>query len=270
MFIYGENEPAGPVLIPQVSHAWLAWQLAEHWGNRRFARPAPRPEVLAAVLLHDAGWSEFDTNPTIDDAGRPHIFNRMPVSEHLAIWRSCVTRTSLHNRYAGLLVAAHFSALAEIKTRDLLEKGDTASARAVQVCRAELLRRQEAWRESLRADARYSNSLVGPGWESNLRLFTLCDRLAVYLCATVPAPFEIEAPTTGSDTTGLRFTAEEHRAWRVRPWPFSGDKVRLQCEGRKLSRLVFESMDEYREMVHGSPVVRLTFTLLRSSTRHDS
>jgi hypothetical protein len=269
MFIHGENDPAGPVLIPQVSHAWLAWQVAEHWGNRRFARPAPRPEVLAAVLLHDSGWTETDAEPSVDRAGQPHIFSRMPVSEHLAIWRSCVSRVSLHCRYAALLVAAHFSALAEVKTKDLLEKGDTASARAVQVCRAELLRRQEAWRESLRSDARYANSLSGPGWDCNLRLFSLCDRISVFLCASMPAPFEVEAPTTGSDTTGLGFTAEDHHAWRVRPWPFAGDKVRLQCEGRKLSRLVFESTDEYREMLLGAPTVRLKFTLLRSSARYE-
>ena len=69
MFLHRERESSGALLIPQSSHAWLAWQLASHWGNRRFVRPAPRAEVLAAVLLHDSGWTEFDTDPGIDSTG---------------------------------------------------------------------------------------------------------------------------------------------------------------------------------------------------------
>ena len=70
------------VLMPQASHAFAAWQIADHWGNRRFARAAPRAEVLAAVLLHDAGWTEFDRRPSVDPHGRIHTFDR-PYGEQL-------------------------------------------------------------------------------------------------------------------------------------------------------------------------------------------
>jgi hypothetical protein len=265
MFIFGEHDASGPLLIPQVSHAWLAWQIAEHWGNRRFARPAPRAEVLAAVLLHDSGWTEFDAAPTIDDEGRPHVFNRMPVVEHLNIWRSSVARAAQHSRYAGMLVAAHYASLAELKTRHLLEKGDTPGARAAESCRAELVRRHQGWRENLRGDARYEHCRGGPGWQSNSGLFALCDRVSVTLCASLPVPFEVEAPTTGGQTTTLTVTAAAAHTYRVRPWPFAGDKVRLQCEGRRVSRLTFGSVHEYREALRTSPTERLTFTLARTS-----
>ena len=48
MFLNDELSPRGPLAIPQASHAWMAWQIARHWGNRRFARPTPAAEVLAA------------------------------------------------------------------------------------------------------------------------------------------------------------------------------------------------------------------------------
>ena len=132
MFIHREGDPAGTYLIPQTSHAWLAWQVAEHWGNRDFARPAPRAETLAAVLLHDCGWTDSDAEPVLDDQGRPQTFNRVPAAEHLAIWRSSVIRCAQTSRYAGLLVAAHFAGMAERKLSDLLERDDTAGARLAQ------------------------------------------------------------------------------------------------------------------------------------------
>ena len=55
MFLFRSTEPAAVLAIPQASHAWLAWQVAQHWGNRRIARPTLRAEVLAAVMLHDSG-----------------------------------------------------------------------------------------------------------------------------------------------------------------------------------------------------------------------
>ena len=54
MFLFREGDPTGTYLIPQASHSWLAWQVAEHWGNRTFVRPAPRAEVLAAVARLEA------------------------------------------------------------------------------------------------------------------------------------------------------------------------------------------------------------------------
>ncbi len=85
MFIYREGDPSGTYLIPQTSHAWLAWQVAEHWGNRNFARPAPRAETLAAVLLHDSGWTESDGAPLLDEGGgRGHL----TACRCRSIWRS--------------------------------------------------------------------------------------------------------------------------------------------------------------------------------------
>ena len=125
MFLHDTGDPARTIAIPQASHAWLAWQLAEHWGNRRFNRPLPRAEVLAAVMLHDSGWNDFDVAPGIDDDGRPKTFDRMDVETHLEIWRKSVGRAALVSRYAGLLVANHFCRMAEVKTADLLSRGDT-------------------------------------------------------------------------------------------------------------------------------------------------
>lgn len=267
MFLFADRSAGSAVLIPQTSHAWLAWQLAEHWGNRRFSSPSPRAEVLAAVLLHDSGWTEFDADPGIDGTGRPRTFDHMPALEHLTIWRSSVRQAAAHARYAGLMVSSHFDRLAARKTRDLLASGDTATARAAESFRAEMQREQAAWREELAVDARYRPFLDGRGWAVNQGLLAACDLVAVHLCAVLPAPFEASAIDATGQTEILTFEPAGDRTLVVRPWPLKGDRVRLQAEGRRVPTTRFASGVELREVLQRAPVERLTFTLVRPSAQ---
>ena len=265
MFLYPNGSSSGAIAIPQASHAWLGWQVAQHWGNRRFARPAPRAEVMAAVMLHDVGWTEFDLDPGIDDRGRPITFDRMPVAEHLDIWRSSVQRAAAFSRYAGLMVAHHFVGLVRNKTSDLLERGDTVSGRAAEAFRAEMDRLQEGWRESLVQDPRYAPFLDGEGWRINIGLLAACDRMSVYLCAALGSPFTLSGRTAQGEGEQIRATRVGAERWRVQPWPLEGDRLKLQVEGRLLGATRFGSREEARHALARAPVVRLNFVLVRPS-----
>ncbi len=265
MFIHREGDQSGTYLIHQTSHAWLAWQVAEHWGNRNFARPAPRAETLAAVLLHDSGWTESDAAPLLDDRGRPRTFDRMPVSEHLAIWRSSVVRSGQYSRYSGLIVAAHFAGMAQRKLGDLLKRNDTGGARLTQSFCAEMERLEESWSEELAIDGRYEPYLAGPAREINSRLLDTCDRISVFLSASLPSPFEVKAQNSSGETEVITFETVDATTWRVHPWPLQGDRQKIHCEGRRLATLDFASVEEFQAAVQHAPTVRLVFTLLRSS-----
>jgi hypothetical protein len=265
MFLHREHDPAGPLAIPQTSHAWLSWQLAAHWGNRQVARPAPRPEVLAAVFLHDGGWTEFDTDPGIDGDGRPVTFDRMPGTQHLDIWRSSVRRAASYSRYAALLVADHFAAMAQRKTSDLLKREDTAGARAVQAFQAEMERLQASWREGLTVDARYQAYLEGPAWQANVRLLEASDALSVYLCGELGASFSTVVSGPSGEPIEIHFESVGEGEWRARPWPLEGEGLRLHCEGRRLGKARFASADALREALARAPVERLTFSVHRPS-----
>lgn len=267
MFLHREHDPSGPYLIPQTSHSWLAWQIAEHWGNRRFARPSPRAEVLAAVLMHDSGWVEYDAVPSLDEHGRPRTFDRMEVGPHLDIWRRCVHHALFVSRYSALLVASHFASLAELKTKDLLDRGDTVSARSVQVFRAEMERLQAGWEEALSADPRYSPSLRGPGREANATLLASCDLASVQLCAGRDEGFTAWAVNPSGSTEEIAFERVGKAVWRLTPWPLEGERIRLQVEGRRLAELRFDSQDRLLAALQSAPVVRLSFTLQRPSAR---
>lgn len=267
MFLHHEHDPSGAYLIPQTSHSWLAWQLAEHWGNRRFARPSPRAEVLAAVLLHDSGWIDYDALPTVDEAGRPRTFDRMEVGPHLDIWRRCVHRASFFSRYSALLVASHFATLAEMKTTDLLSKGDTVAARSVQVFRAEMERLQAGWEEALSADPRYNPALRGTGREANATILASCDRVSVQLCAGREDDFTAWGLNPAGSVEELSFERLGKSVWRVSPWPFEGERLRIQVEGRRLAEVRFDSQERLLAAIQSAPVVRLSFTLQRPSAK---
>jgi hypothetical protein len=190
----------------------------------------------------------------------------MEVATHLDIWRRSVDRVAQHSRYAALLVAQHFAEMAEVKTTDLLERGDTSSARLAESFRAEMERRSAGWEEALGADSRYQDCLRGSRRQSNADLLTLADRISVFLCGSLATDFEVVAPTPAGGFEAVHLTAIDRTHWRVDPWALEGDRVRLQCEGRLLSRTIFRSSEEFHDILQRSPVERLNFTLLRASS----
>jgi hypothetical protein len=265
MFIHRRGDPEANFLIPQTSHAWLAWQVACHWGNRRFVRPAPQAETLAAILLHDSGWVEFEDNPGIDGDGRPRAFDQMPVERHLEIWRSSVHRAAQYSRYAGLLVAWHFSELADAKRRRALEAGETDAAALAEEFASDMSARSEDWRTMLGRDPRYQRFLTGSGWTANTSLIAACDLIALWLCASWPSPFTASAAGPSGAEQTIRFDEISPSTWRVRPWPLQGDQLRVHCEGRRVAASPFAGAEEFREAFDAAPRERLDFTLLRSS-----
>ncbi len=265
MFLHRTSDPATVLAISQTSHAWLAWQVAQHWGNRRIARPALRAEVLAAVLLHDVGWTDFDGDPGVDRDGRPLTFDRMQLAGHLDIWRASVSRAATFSRYAGLLVANRFADLVELKSSSLLERGDTAGGRSAEAFRAEMDRLLASWRESLRMDPRYSPYLEGEPWLVNAGLLEACDKLSVCLCAALGSPFTMTGRSSTSGPERIQVTRLEGSRWKMQPWPLEGDRLKIQVEGVRLGTTRFSSGEELRHALARAPVERLNFTLQRPS-----
>ncbi len=106
---------------------------------------------------------------------------------------------------------------------------------SVQSFGAEMDRLERSWREELGTDARYQPYLEGPGRQVNSRLLDTCDRISVYLCASLPAPFEVWAQNAAGDTEVIGFEMVNDTTWRVQPWPLEGERLTLQCEGRRIA-----------------------------------
>ncbi len=244
----------------------MAWQVARHWGNRRFARPAPAAEVLAAVLLHDSGWTAFDAAPSLDPAGRPRTFDTMETAVHLEIWRESVRRAAQASRYTGLLVADHHRMLATRKVADLEERNDREGVALTRAFADEMAGAVADWEHELAADPRYEHALAGPGRRANALVLAAADRISVWLCAGLPFPFDL--PAVGRDGTGCTVTVRRLGDGRLRldPWPLEGTRAAVHCEARRLPAARFPEPTALHRALAAAPTERLRFELLRPST----
>jgi len=265
------DEASGSHLaISQLSHSWMAWQIARHWGNRRFARPAPLAEVLAAVLLHDSGWATFDGQPSLGPDGRPRTFDSMETAVHLEIWRQSVRLARQTSRYAGLLVADHHRMLAARKLRDLAGRGDRTGVEQTKAFDHEMAANVASLEAELTRDPRYEHALHGPGRRTNALILAAADRLAVWLCAGLPFPIELPATRREGEDRSVAIRELEPGRLRLDPWPMEGSRITVHCEGARLTKTRFANAGELAEALAASSTERLSFQLLRASASGSS
>lgn len=244
----------GCVAIAQSSHAFLAFQVAEHWGNRLTPRPSPLAEVLAAVLLHDVGWDGREEPPRLAEDGRPIAFDTASEADRETVWTASVERAAWRGRYVAYLVSHHVSTLARMGTparwRTFLEGQEAHRARL---------------RTELASDRRYRTTLAADD-AVNRAVVRLADGIGVLLArgaegATVLA----EMPRRGGTSPlAVRHVAE--RTYRLRPWPLIGRRLDLSAEGRLLPTRRFADEASLRDAWRRAAVVRLGWTLLATGT----
>src|SRR3954470_1620563 len=104
--------------IGQLSHSWLAGQLARAWGNDAFGAVEPREDVVLGASQHDIGWARFDLEPRFNpDTGLPRSFLELTLADHLAIWKDAPVYLLSQSLYAALVVSMHGSSLSELRAR---------------------------------------------------------------------------------------------------------------------------------------------------------
>jgi hypothetical protein len=96
------------VLITQPDHARLARDIVAAIRTEPELHAASRETVLFATREHDNGWTEVDSNPTIDpDTGRPCDFIAGPVHVKHELWPRGIRRAAESDPRAGALIAQH-------------------------------------------------------------------------------------------------------------------------------------------------------------------
>jgi hypothetical protein len=248
----------GLIAIAQSAHALLAFQIAEHWGNRFTPRPSPRAEVLAAVLLHDAGWDGREEPLRLADDGRPLAFDTVPSGERETLWDSAVERAAVRGRYVAYLVSHHVSTLAGFGAE---------GAHQGFLARQEALRTR--LREELSSDPRYAEALTAGPDEVNRSVLRLADAIAVSLATghegTVRFP---DLPRRGGSAP-LALSKVAERTYRLRPWPLVGRQLTVTTEGRLLPAQRFRNEASLAAAWREALTVRLSWTLLATGAPSD-
>jgi hypothetical protein len=239
----------GALAVGQLSHAWLAGQLARAWGNARFGVVQPREEIVLGAQQHDIGWALFDLDPAFNrESGLPRNFLELSVGEHLEIWRGAPERLLSQSAYAALVVSLHGRSLSELRALNAPEDApalqkhiDEERDRQAQLCAALGLSQAQASRTQ--------------------RLMWTWDGLSLALCSAW-RPFIAREVPTAAGLIAVELRDREDGTSTLDPWPFGAKRVELRCEARRLGARYSDEAAMRRAFERAEPVT-LTFALVR-------
>ncbi|MEM6701883.1 MAG: DUF3891 family protein [Acidobacteriota bacterium] len=216
------EQERGLEIITQNDHARLAGQILELMPA--LASHPRRDSLILAGHLHDVGWQEIDSAPSVDAQGAPYDFLSQPTTTRLEIWQRSVQRVLDKDRHAGLLVVLHASRL---YTESLRRSSDEA-------VRDELERLNEL-QDALfvELDVTADTARSDYGW------LDLVDLLSLVACNRWTTPLKRQLP----DGTELEICWDGD-ALRLEPLLLAGDTT-LRVPQREFERRSFGESLEY-------------------------
>ncbi|CAN5509327.1 hypothetical protein BH23CHL2_BH23CHL2_17760 [soil metagenome] len=254
------NDDKGLLVITQPSHAWISGQLADCWGNVETGFEPAGPELRIAAEQHDIAWLEWEAYPTLNPAtGLPFAFNELPTLEHLEIWRSATAHALSYGRLPALLISMHGTYLYE-RYHDFAS--DTSDE--VRAARA-FLAREKKFQDRTVAYLSGQRDISQLIIKKERKLVSLWDAISLALCMGIGDRREFSNVPSADEDLTLEFRRSDPVAetFTVDPWPFSGERCRLFCEGRRLDG-TFEDLDDMRRTIWDSPSEFLELTLIPS------
>lgn len=255
-------------LVTQYEHGALAGELAERWGNDRFAMP---PDPLATALTiaaahHDDGWRELDDLPAHNpEAGRPAHFLELPLERTAPPYGRGVDSVYARDRLAGALVHGHWTGLYSGRWGLQSRSGPVPHPIAEAVVAEGEPRRQQALREAWGFEGLRSE-FEAHAWHAYevLQALDVASLALSLLDPAVPSDPDIEPPlltatlwqveqepggrilpTVPTEPLGehldLRFSVPEPGVAAIDPWPFAEPSFAAELPARTLPR---DGLDE--------------------------
>lgn len=232
--------PDGLLVFRQTDHALLSSGFADAWGNEHVPGPPRRPESIAAAARHDDGWAAWELAPRVDGEGRPVDFLRLPVDEHVDLYRHGIGLVEEEDAFAGLVVSLHGERL---YTRPFQPGGTPRIARltdrALDLARdyvdgeehrqerliARLARAHACGREDILTDAEHV-------W----RLLQVWDRLSLMVCLRSPDDLDVRLPTvpTRDGDTTLEVRGSGFGDLLLAPYPFRTQPAHFTIEAAEV------------------------------------
>jgi hypothetical protein len=258
------NEADGQMLlIGQTDHSRLAGQFAAHWGNERFATPAPYDAMTRAAAFHDFGYLRYETSPGYDAASgeTPNFRDIVTDATRLAEYQWCIDWLLGPDPYAATIVSMH---------RTGLWRGRYGAMRHPE----HKMRPQPAEVDAFveRNEARRVETIARHGWDAaalrvNFRLMQTWDLLSLYFSCQAPYDDFIEpVPTSYADADGegvrLTLTPLGDGRIAVDPFPFGTDPCRFQLTARRLAQRAFADESAFRRAYAQAPLEIIEYTLV--------
>lgn len=248
------------ICITQPTHAWVAGQLAQAWGNAVFGVAEPFAAVCTGAEQHDIGWIPWEAAPTLNpDTGFPHSFLEVAPEVHTKLWAGAKHLALPIGRYVALLVSLHGTGLYE---RFTSWQKSSAATRVVEAFLQQEKAFQQQLIDQLGRDPAYQPYVTPEAIVRNQRLVATWDAMSLAICmgVTQSRQFEQVPAATGETTLTLQPIAQDPTQLQVEPWCFRSDAVTVVFEGRILTQ---KASDEQtmRDYLANAPWVTLRATL---------
>jgi hypothetical protein len=232
--------PAGAaaswMLIPQVEHAALAAELAQHWHRLDDGIQQPRDLVVSTIRRHDDGWSSRDAFARVDpSSGVPLDFMEQPVEISNEIWSRSIESLEDLGPLAQLMVAEHF-----LKLRG---GGDSAKTPAG----LRFIRQYRARCTGWRRQTTQSLGLSGTEQDAAINQLSFFDAVSLWLCCRADAtPWTLS--TWGHTALTLSPRSPDRQSLpgivTVAPWPFRSPELVVQVHGRVVAARHYTSPED--------------------------
>ena len=256
------EEASDFLLITQHDHALLAGELAEAFGNERFAPPQPRDSAIRGISLHDCGWPLHDDEPTLSREGKPlDVFESTPQIA-LKVWTASADRAAQQDPYAGLLVSLHVLSLSVFATTQApfahekwdLENGPDKFALTKfqhrEIERQEKLRMQLGLRTDRPTHHKQPQEVTQKKEDQltfNFRLLQAMDLISLCACCTKPPASWTQDLYDRLGGTTLRLAlARDGNDVTVDPWPFSRDAIELKIPVTRIPSQSYATVEDLR------------------------
>lgn len=277
----------GITCVMQYDHGTLAGELAERWGNDRFAAVSERftGALVLAAAHHDDGWRELDDLPAWnEEVGRPAHFLELPLERTVPPYGRGVESVYARDPLAGALVEMHWTGLYSGRWGLQSSGGPVPHPLAEEVVAKGERRRQETLREAWGFEGKRGEFEAG-AWHAyevlqaldvtSLALSlidpseaTAADAEPALLTATLwqveqqPGARILPSVPTGplGEHLDLRFGVTAPGEATIDPWPFAEPSLQLRLPCRRLDsdgRPETEGAAAFRE----APVETIAWTL---------
>ncbi|MCB0128170.1 MAG: DUF3891 family protein [Caldilineaceae bacterium] len=254
--------PNGQLLcLNQTTHAHMAAQFVQHWGNADFAPPTPYDEMMLAVSQHDNGWYEWELTPRLCADGYPMDFLKddAPLAK-LDLWRLSVNRVYAQHPYAALPVHRHAAWLYQ-GALHLISDEQIRAATVAFIEEGEPLLAQV--RNLFAENSTYAPLLSDAALDANTRLLQFGD----FAVLQIAIPWANErtmpkCPLNHREQVDIQMRYDEATI-TFDPWPFGVDTFTVSIHGRLLRQRHFASEAEYHAALVAAPLRQLQWVVAR-------
>lgn len=247
VIVQSAPEGAPHFVLKMAEHTAFAVQLAEAFGNAEFEPVAPREEMLFVIANHDRGWAPFDDAPGLDPrTGLPWNLIETPRDIVLATGRASPDFNEAHHLYCGLISSMHIWGLYNgrygFSDRVLVDSLPDEDRPKFEAMLDGQLERQARIKETLAENPKTAPWIEESRLFQNYKQLQLFDTMSLYFQIHGPDDRKPSAfthvPKSATDDVTVHIEPVDAETYRLDPFPFREDNIRLGYEGRYLKTVV--------------------------------